>query len=151
MEALHEPHVDLNTDGIESVSATGITTLKGNFVEVDRIILATGFDTSFRPKYEIRAKGKSLSDVWATRSKGAPLPVVPTGMTESNLLPSVHEHRGGGIPQPLLHVRPRHHLRYVGLCSSDLISTDDLRPQPTARFFQALRETPNTLFSACAL
>ena len=75
MDALHKPHVDLVTDPIKEVSANGITTVAGRFVEVDRIILATGFDTSFKPKYEIRAKGKVLSDVWAQRSKGARLSI----------------------------------------------------------------------------
>ncbi|KAL8279688.1 hypothetical protein RQP46_008001 [Phenoliferia psychrophenolica] len=69
MDALHMPQVDLITEGIASVSADGITTGQGNFVEVDRIILATGFDTSFKPKYPITAKGKNLSDVWSKRSK----------------------------------------------------------------------------------
>ena len=71
MDALHQPQVDLITEPIESISAHGVTTVKGTFVEVDRIILATGFDTSFKPKYEIRAKGKTVGEVWAKRPKGA--------------------------------------------------------------------------------
>ncbi|KAL8292694.1 hypothetical protein RQP46_001306 [Phenoliferia psychrophenolica] len=69
MEAVHEPHVHLHTDPIETITPDGIK-IDGKVIELDRIILATGFDTSFVPKYEISAKGKSLGDVWAKRAKG---------------------------------------------------------------------------------
>ncbi|KAL8290247.1 hypothetical protein RQP46_003186 [Phenoliferia psychrophenolica] len=69
IDALHQPHINLLTEPIESISAGGVTTSAGTFVEADRIILATGFDTSFKPKFPITAKGKDLGEVWSKRSK----------------------------------------------------------------------------------
>ncbi|THV03942.1 cyclohexanone monooxygenase [Dendrothele bispora CBS 962.96] len=64
------PHVNLITEGIKTVTPTSIITEDGQERSVDRIILATGFDTSFRPAYNLRGRnGLSLSDLWAKRPK----------------------------------------------------------------------------------
>ncbi|KAK0436585.1 hypothetical protein EV421DRAFT_1980129 [Armillaria borealis] len=70
LEALKLPNVDLINDPIKKVTPTGIVTEGGIERSVDRLILATGFDTSFRPGYELRGKdGVDLRDVWAHRPK----------------------------------------------------------------------------------
>ena len=56
---------------IEKVTKDAITTKNGESHKVDRIILATGFDTSFKPKYPLRGRnGVDLGDVWKHRPKG---------------------------------------------------------------------------------
>lgn len=61
----------MNTDRIKEITSESIITVTGEKIDVDRIILATGFDTSFKPKYPVIGKnGKSLSDVWSERPKG---------------------------------------------------------------------------------
>lgn len=70
MEALHSGNTNLITDPILEVVPEGIKTATG-VVELDRIILATGFDTTFRPRYDIVANGKSLADVWSKSIEGA--------------------------------------------------------------------------------
>ncbi|KAJ9116538.1 hypothetical protein QFC24_006708 [Naganishia onofrii] len=73
MEAIHMPTVSLTMDPIEKVSKQSITTKNGQEYNVDRIILATGFDTTFKPKYPLRGrKGIDLSDIWSIRPKGFP-------------------------------------------------------------------------------
>ncbi|KAM0752320.1 cyclohexanone monooxygenase [Meredithblackwellia eburnea MCA 4105] len=69
MHSLHMPHVTLDTDPISEITPEGIKTMSGKVTELDRIILATGFDTSFRPKYDIFARGSLLADVWGSRAK----------------------------------------------------------------------------------
>lgn len=70
LEALKLPNVDLIHDPIKKVTPTGIVTEGGIERPVDRLILATGFDTSFRPGYELRGKDSvDLRDVWAHRPK----------------------------------------------------------------------------------
>ena len=44
--ALQYPHVDLVTDPIERVTETAVVTAGGRVVDVDAIVLATGFETS---------------------------------------------------------------------------------------------------------
>ncbi len=64
--ALQRPHVDLVTDPISRVTDTSIVTAGGCVVDVDAIVVATGFETS---KYlsgleVIGVGGESLHDRW---------------------------------------------------------------------------------------
>ncbi|KAK0189909.1 hypothetical protein F5146DRAFT_1139405 [Armillaria mellea] len=70
LEALKLPNVNLIHDTIKKVTPTGIVTEGGIERPVDRLILATGFDTSFRPGYELRGKDSvDLREVWVHRPK----------------------------------------------------------------------------------
>ncbi|KAK5308891.1 hypothetical protein LTR93_012328, partial [Exophiala xenobiotica] len=65
LEALTSPKVDLVTTEILKVDATGIITVDGKHRQVEAIVCATGFDTSFSPRFPIHGKdGASLVDVW---------------------------------------------------------------------------------------
>lgn len=66
---LHQDNIHLLNSGIVEVTEKGIQSVDGTFTEVDRIILATGFDTSFKPKYPIVSKGNNLAEVWSVRPK----------------------------------------------------------------------------------
>ncbi|KAK0236627.1 hypothetical protein EDD85DRAFT_952587 [Armillaria nabsnona] len=86
LEALKLPNVDLINDPIKKVTPTGIVTEAGIERPVDRLILATGFDTSFRPGYELRGKdGVDLRDVWTHRPK-AYLSIAVTGFPNMFLM-----------------------------------------------------------------
>ncbi|MGO4444902.1 flavin-containing monooxygenase [Mycobacterium sp. 2YAF39] len=63
--ALQEPHVDLVTDPIERVTETAVVT-EGGRVEVDAIVLATGFETSsYLSDLEVvGVGGQSLHNLW---------------------------------------------------------------------------------------
>ncbi|KAK0497927.1 hypothetical protein EDD18DRAFT_1382327 [Armillaria luteobubalina] len=70
LEALKLPNVDLINDPIKKVTPTGIVTEGGIERPVNRLILATGFDPSFRPRYKLCGKdGVDLRDVWSHRPK----------------------------------------------------------------------------------
>lgn len=64
--ALQCPHVDLVTDPIEQVTGTAIVTASGRAVDVDAIVLATGFETSsYLSDLEVVGiGGESLHDRW---------------------------------------------------------------------------------------
>jgi hypothetical protein len=53
LEALVEDNVDFVHDGIKRFTETGIDTVDGQHREYDAIICATGFDTSFRPRFPL--------------------------------------------------------------------------------------------------
>ncbi len=63
--ALQHPHVDLVTDPIERITATSVVTSAGS-VDVDAIVLATGFETSsyLSGLDVIGVGGESLHDRW---------------------------------------------------------------------------------------
>ncbi|KAJ4580211.1 hypothetical protein HRR83_003159 [Exophiala dermatitidis] len=65
LEALTDPKVDVITTGIREVVHDGIITTDGHHHPVDAIICATGFDTSFCPRFPVINKnGLSLAEKW---------------------------------------------------------------------------------------
>lgn len=65
LEALTDEKVDMITSGIVSVDATGINTADGKHRPVDIIVCATGFDTTYMPRFPIIGKnGLSLANRW---------------------------------------------------------------------------------------
>ncbi|KAK0497938.1 hypothetical protein EDD18DRAFT_1461897 [Armillaria luteobubalina] len=93
MEALKLSHVDLVQDPIKSITPTSILTESGIERPVDRIILATGFNTGFRLQYTLRGRGGvDLRDVWAQKPK-AYMSIALTGFPNMFLMGS-----GPGIP-----------------------------------------------------
>ncbi|KAF7346708.1 FAD/NAD(P)-binding domain-containing protein [Mycena sanguinolenta] len=74
LEALMEPHVHACLDPIQRMSAKGIVTKNENLAETehefDVIICATGFDTSFRPRFPVVGRdGINLQDKWADHNQ----------------------------------------------------------------------------------
>ncbi|KAJ7063538.1 FAD/NAD-P-binding domain-containing protein [Mycena amicta] len=64
LEALLAPNVQVYTDMFRRITEKGFIDAEGNEVEVDIIICATGFDTSFRPRFPIIAHGINLQTLW---------------------------------------------------------------------------------------
>ncbi|THY86154.1 steroid monooxygenase, partial [Aureobasidium pullulans] len=65
LEALCKDNVEVVSDSITKITATGIETADGVNHEVDIIICATGFDVSCRPAYPtIGRHGKDLAKEW---------------------------------------------------------------------------------------
>ncbi|KAF8203877.1 FAD/NAD-binding domain-containing protein [Pholiota molesta] len=63
LEALCEDNVSFNPTLIQRVTPTGIETVDGKFEELDIIVCATGFDTTFRLDFDIIGKGgKTLEE-----------------------------------------------------------------------------------------
>ena len=69
LEALTADNVDVIAQSISKIDATGILSADGEHREVDAIICATGFDTSFQNRFPIYGiKGRSLTDRWRDRT-----------------------------------------------------------------------------------
>lgn len=70
LETLQNSNVHPIFEPIQAVTANGIT-VGGQFREVDVIIVATGFDTSFKPRFPIIGTGKrNLRDLWSESPVG---------------------------------------------------------------------------------
>ena len=68
LEALTAPNATIFTDPIGTVTATGFTDHSGTHHEVDALICATGFDTTWLPRFPFVAHGRDLRDIWAGES-----------------------------------------------------------------------------------
>jgi len=65
LEALVEPNVDVISTPIRQIVEDGIITSDGVLRRVDGIISATGFDTSFTPRYPVYGvNGITLKEKW---------------------------------------------------------------------------------------
>lgn len=72
LEALCQPNVSVETSPIKQVTDTGILLESGKFHDLDAIICATGFNTSFLPRFPIVGdNGLNLQDAWS-ESMGGP-------------------------------------------------------------------------------
>ncbi|KAI3328973.1 FAD/NAD(P)-binding domain-containing protein [Xylariaceae sp. AK1471] len=65
LNALKEDNVDVIYSGMASFTEQGCTTEDGQSHSSDIIICATGFDTSFVPRYPVLANGRNLQNMWA--------------------------------------------------------------------------------------
>lgn len=65
LEALCEDNVDFVTEHIAKITPEGIETVDGKQRTFDIIVCATGFDTTYKPKFPvIGRKGVNLQDKW---------------------------------------------------------------------------------------
>lgn len=68
LEALVAPNSTVYTEDIREITPKGFRTSTGEEVEVDIIICATGFDTSFLPRFPIIGlNGVDIRDLWKTK------------------------------------------------------------------------------------
>jgi cation diffusion facilitator CzcD-associated flavoprotein CzcO len=65
LEALVRDNVEVVSSGIEKIVPGGVQTTDGREIEVDVLVCATGFDTSYRPKFPlIGTEGRPLGQEW---------------------------------------------------------------------------------------
>ncbi|MCV7075792.1 flavin-containing monooxygenase [Mycobacterium szulgai] len=94
--ALQQHHVDLVTDPIEQVTTTSVVTAAGDAIDVDAIVLATGFETSqYLSGIEvIGAGGQRLHERWGA-DPSAYLGVAVSGFPNFFMLYGPNTNQGG--------------------------------------------------------
>ncbi|EXJ56332.1 uncharacterized protein A1O5_12599 [Cladophialophora psammophila CBS 110553] len=71
LQSLSKPNVDVITDSAVEVTRNGLFDSSGKLIEVDIIIFATGFDTSFSPPYTVLGENsRNLRQEWGSFPKG---------------------------------------------------------------------------------
>lgn len=70
LEALGKPNVETVYGEITEITPRGCKSDNGREYPVDVLICATGFNTSFKPRFPVvNAQGTNLQDVWATEAR----------------------------------------------------------------------------------
>jgi cation diffusion facilitator CzcD-associated flavoprotein CzcO len=65
LESLNQPNAELVNDDILELTANGVRTADGKHRDFDAIVMATGFDVSFRPRWtQLGRNGRSLQEDW---------------------------------------------------------------------------------------
>jgi cation diffusion facilitator CzcD-associated flavoprotein CzcO len=89
LEVLIEPNVETRWDDIARITEKGILTKEGEELEFDAIVCATGFDTSFQPRFPIIGRnGISLAEQWEEIPEayfGLAVPNFPNYFSKSTL------------------------------------------------------------------
>lgn len=67
LESLVAWNTTIFTDPIHSVTETGFTDHEGKSYDIDVIICATGFNTSWLPRFPFIANGTDVKDLWRSR------------------------------------------------------------------------------------
>ena len=81
LNAVQQANVDVIRTGITKITDTGIETDDGQLHNVDVIICATGFNTSFSSRFDIIGRhGVSLKEMWESRGPEAYLGMAITGL-----------------------------------------------------------------------
>ncbi|KAH6871816.1 hypothetical protein B0T10DRAFT_416993 [Thelonectria olida] len=81
LNAVQQPNVNVIRDGIKRITDVGIETENGQANEVDVIICATGFITSFSSRFNIVGRyGRTLKDMWRNRGAEAYLGTAIAGL-----------------------------------------------------------------------
>lgn len=71
LSAIKDPKTTLVCEALDEVTATGVKTTTGREFPVDVIICASGFDTSFKPKFPLLGlEGQDLREIWDQEPKG---------------------------------------------------------------------------------
>lgn len=70
LQALKRDNVDMVFTGVSRFTESGCVDDEGVAHEGDVVICATGFDTSYIPRYPIRAHGRNLQHEWAQKLNG---------------------------------------------------------------------------------
>ena len=71
MRSVAEPNVTVHRSAIKEVKGNVLVDTEGTEVEVDTLVCATGFDTSYVPKYAVKGRnGVVLAEKWAEIPEG---------------------------------------------------------------------------------
>ena len=65
LEALNMDNVKVFTEEMREITEKGFVDSDGNEYEVDVIVCATGFNTSWIPRFPVEANGHSIAKMWA--------------------------------------------------------------------------------------
>lgn len=65
LESLAKDNAEVVTEEIDHIEPEGLVTKDGKLHKVDALICATGFDTTYRPRFKLVGRqGVSLTDLW---------------------------------------------------------------------------------------
>lgn len=149
LEALTDEKVDTIKSEIIKVDETGIITADGKHRPVDMIVCATGFDTTFTPRFPVRGRGGvSLADRWEKTTETY-LSVAADGFPNYFICFGPNSALGEGNLLLILEKEIDYFTDCVRKIQRDNISTMSVRPEAVRGFTQYCDEYfKRTVFSA---
>lgn len=132
--ALQKPNVELVTDGIARLDATGIVTADGTHRAVDAVILGTGYDAQ-NPHSHLPIRGdggRTLQQAWTVNGKNALLGTTTVGFP--NLFLITGPHTGGGHNSQIFMIEAQVHYIMQALKLLRVANRIEVRPAALKAF-----------------
>ncbi|EMT71967.1 Putative sterigmatocystin biosynthesis monooxygenase stcW [Fusarium odoratissimum] len=127
LKAIQEPNVNVIRTGIRRITEKGIETDDGEVHEVDTLICATGFNTSFSSRFNIVGRnGVSLRTMWKTRGPEAYLGMAIAGLPNYFTLLGPNCPIANGSLIPCIESRALNSAKYI-VQAITKIQTDQIR------------------------
>lgn len=148
--ALSRPNVEVVTDKIEAITATGVRTADGCLREVDAIIYGTGFAaTEFLAPMEIKGLGgRSLRQLWQ-KTPEAYLGVDVAGFPSFHVMYGPNTNLGAGSIIYMLEAQAQYIVQSVQLQRRESLRYLDVRAEVQTRYNEELRaRTRETTYEA---
>ncbi|THV00416.1 FAD/NAD-P-binding domain-containing protein [Dendrothele bispora CBS 962.96] len=113
LEALLEPNVHVFTEMFERITEKGFVDAEGKEYEVDAIVCATGFDTSFIPRFPIIAHGMNVQDRWSKYPVDSYLSMAVKGTPNYFMYYGPHAPTGHGSTTPMIEALTRCFMKII--------------------------------------
>ena len=151
LPTLSRPNVELVTEAIEGVTPAGVRIAAGREIEVDAIVLGTGFAASeFLAPMEIRGRGgRSLNEAWADGAK-AWLGITAPGFPNFFMLYGPNTSLGHNSIVFMLESQIAHAMRCLRRLRDEHGTTIEIEAPPFERYNARMRQrSQQTVFAAC--
>ncbi|KAF7305151.1 hypothetical protein MKEN_01230300 [Mycena kentingensis (nom. inval.)] len=136
LEALLQPnvHVYTGTEMLQRITEKGFVNADGNEVKVDVIVCATGFDTSFRPRFPIIAHGQNLQDIWKEYPVDSYLSFAVKGFPNYFMYYGPHGPTAHGSGAPVIHSYTDAFLKIIRKMQLENIKSFTIKPKAAADY-----------------
>ena len=151
LPALSRPNVELVTEAIEGVTPAGVRVAGGREIEVDAIVLGTGFAASeFLAPMEIRGRGgRPLNEAWANGAE-AWLGITVPGFPNFFMLYGPNTNLGHNSIVFMLESQIAHVMRCLRRLRDERGTTIEVESPPFERYNARMQQrSAKTVFAGC--
>lgn len=135
LESLSATNLRVVTEGIRKVLPGGIELVSGEFIELDAIVCATGFDVSFCPRFPIVGKnGRNLQDIWGKNLPAAYMSCAVPDMPNYFVFMGPNAPIGHGSVLSIAEQVARYIVRMLKKCQIENIKSVTVRAEATREF-----------------
>ncbi|KAK9898968.1 FAD/NAD-P-binding domain-containing protein [Cystobasidium minutum MCA 4210] len=137
LEALLEPNVTTYTEMFKEITEEGFVQPDGTEEKVDIFICATGFDTTFRPKFPIiGSNGINLQDKWKDYPVDAYMAVTVADMPNYFIYYGPYGPNGHGSGAPMIDVISRSFMKIIQKIQRENITSMQIKKKATEDFVE---------------
>ncbi|OAL38299.1 hypothetical protein AYO20_02358 [Fonsecaea nubica] len=133
LEALNQENVTVFTHFMKAITPTGFIDNSGHEHQVDVIICATGFNTTWIPRFPVEANGDTLAKLWRDEATSY-ISVAPPNIPNYYMMGGPYGPLGHGSFLPILESLARYILQIIDKMQTDRIKSLTPKPEVISQF-----------------